>query len=105
VGKRWDEALHLDQRSREMVRKALRLPEAERDRLTLSVRTQAERHARRLEIDVHDDPRDPGRRILFLRDWKMYTIQKSTDEGRAVENLVHASGNPEEAEAELKLWL
>jgi nucleoside-diphosphate kinase len=33
------------------------------------------------------------------------TIAKSTAEGRAVENLVHASGNSEEAEAELKLWL
>lgn len=33
------------------------------------------------------------------------SIVKSTDEGRAVENLVHASGNPEEAEAELKLWI
>ncbi|MCW4050584.1 MAG: nucleoside-diphosphate kinase [Candidatus Bathyarchaeota archaeon] len=33
------------------------------------------------------------------------SIAKSTEEGRAVENLVHASGNPEEAEAELELWL
>jgi len=33
------------------------------------------------------------------------SIAKSTDEHRAVENLIHASGNPEEAEAELKLWL
>ena len=33
------------------------------------------------------------------------SIEKSTAEGRAVENLIHASGNPEEAEAELKLWL
>ena len=33
------------------------------------------------------------------------TIEKSTAEGRAVENLVHASGNTEEAEAELRLWL
>jgi nucleoside-diphosphate kinase len=33
------------------------------------------------------------------------SIAKSTEEGRAVENLIHASGNPEEAEAELKLWL
>jgi nucleoside-diphosphate kinase len=32
-------------------------------------------------------------------------IERSTAEGRAVENLVHASGNPEEAEAELLLWL
>ncbi len=33
------------------------------------------------------------------------SIARSTDEGRAVENLVHASGNPEEAESELNLWL
>ncbi len=33
------------------------------------------------------------------------SIKRSTAEGRAVENLVHASGNPEEAEAELRLWL
>ena len=32
-------------------------------------------------------------------------IAKSTEENRAVENLIHASGNPEEAEAELALWL
>ena len=33
------------------------------------------------------------------------SITKSTEENRAVENLIHASGNPEEAEAELALWL
>lgn len=33
------------------------------------------------------------------------SIEKSTSEGRAVENLVHASGNVEEAEAEISLWL
>ena len=33
------------------------------------------------------------------------SIAKSTQEHRAVENLIHASGNSEEAEAELKLWL
>jgi nucleoside-diphosphate kinase len=32
------------------------------------------------------------------------SIAKSTDEGRAVENLLHASGNPGEAETELALW-
>jgi nucleoside-diphosphate kinase len=32
------------------------------------------------------------------------SITKSTEEGRAVENLVHASGNPSEAETELRLW-
>jgi nucleoside-diphosphate kinase len=32
------------------------------------------------------------------------SIAKSTAEGRACENLIHASGNPEEAKAELALW-
>ena len=32
------------------------------------------------------------------------SIEKSTADGRAVENMIHASGNPEEAEAEIKLW-
>jgi nucleoside-diphosphate kinase len=37
-------------------------------------------------------------------DYGVDTIARSTAEGRALENLVHASGNPEEAEAELSLW-
>jgi nucleoside-diphosphate kinase len=32
------------------------------------------------------------------------SIARSTAEGRALENLIHASGNPEEAKAELALW-
>ena len=38
------------------------------------------------------------------RDYGVDSLAKSTDERRAVENLVHASGNPEEARAELGLW-
>lgn len=37
-------------------------------------------------------------------DFGVDSLRKSTEEGRAVENLVHASGNPEEADAELSLW-
>ena len=33
------------------------------------------------------------------------SIAVSTTEERAVENLIHASGSPEEAEAEIRLWL
>lgn len=32
------------------------------------------------------------------------SIAKANSEGRATRNLVHASGNPEEAEVEIKLW-
>ena len=37
-------------------------------------------------------------------DYGADSIAKSTAEERALENLVHASGNPEEAKAELTLW-
>ena len=37
-------------------------------------------------------------------DFGIDSIRKSTEERRSCENLVHASGNREEAEAELALW-
>lgn len=37
-------------------------------------------------------------------DYGADSLAKSTEEGRAVENLVHASGNPDEAVFELALW-
>jgi len=37
-------------------------------------------------------------------DYGADSLVKSTEEGRAVENLVHASGNHEEARSELALW-
>jgi len=37
-------------------------------------------------------------------DFGVDSIKKSAEEGRACENLIHASGNAEEAEAELSLW-
>ena len=37
-------------------------------------------------------------------DFGVDSIKKSTNEGRACENLIHASGNPEEAKYELELW-
>lgn len=37
-------------------------------------------------------------------DYGMDSIARSTAEERACENLIHASGNPEEAKAELALW-
>jgi len=37
-------------------------------------------------------------------DYGVDSLSRSTEEERACENLVHASGNPEEARAELELW-
>lgn len=55
-------------------------------------------------ITGYTDPATAGKGTI-RGDLGVDSIAKSTDEGRAVENLVHASGNLEEAEAELKLWL
>ncbi|MCW3979839.1 MAG: nucleoside-diphosphate kinase [Candidatus Bathyarchaeota archaeon] len=37
-------------------------------------------------------------------DYGIDSLAKSTEEGRAVENLVHAAGNTDEAQFELALW-
>ncbi|NTU69513.1 nucleoside-diphosphate kinase [bacterium] len=37
-------------------------------------------------------------------DYGTDSIAKANTEGRATRNLIHASGNPEEAEAEIALW-
>jgi nucleoside-diphosphate kinase len=37
-------------------------------------------------------------------DFGVDSIRKSAEEGRAVENLIHASGNAEEAKVEIALW-
>lgn len=37
-------------------------------------------------------------------DFGVDSIRKSAEEGRAVENLIHASGNSEEAKYEISLW-
>jgi len=49
---------------------------------------------------------DPSRaeKGTIRGDWGEDSIAKATSEGRATENLVHASGNPEEAEFEIGLW-
>jgi nucleoside-diphosphate kinase len=55
-------------------------------------------------ITGYTDPGTADKRAV-RGDLGVDSIAKSTEEGRAVENLIHASGNPEEAEAELALWL
>ncbi len=44
---------------------------------------------------------DPG---TIRGDLGIDSFEKSDAEGRAVENLIHASGTPEEAEIEIELW-
>jgi nucleoside-diphosphate kinase len=54
-------------------------------------------------VTGYTDPADAERGTI-RGDLGEDSIELSTREGRAVENLVHASGNAEEAEAELGLW-
>ena len=54
-------------------------------------------------ITGYTDPKTAEKGTI-RRDLGADSIAKSTEEGRAVENMIHASGNPEEAKAEIKLW-
>jgi nucleoside-diphosphate kinase len=60
--------------------------------------------ARAREITGYTDPSE-AKEGTVRGDLGVDSIEKSTDENRAVENLVHASGNQEEARTEIKLWL
>lgn len=55
------------------------------------------------KITGYTDPSkaDPG---TIRGDLGEDSILKANGEGRPVYNLIHASGNPEEAEAEIKIW-
>jgi len=55
------------------------------------------------EVTGYTDPAT-AKKGTIRGDYGVDSIAKSTAEGRACENLIHASGNPEEAKAELVLW-
>ncbi len=54
-------------------------------------------------VTGYTDPAEAERGTI-RGDLGVDSLAKSTAEGRACENLVHASGDPEEARAELALW-
>lgn len=54
-------------------------------------------------ITGHTDPHS-AQKGTIRGDLGEDSILKANREGRPVYNLVHASGNPEEAQAEIKLW-
>ncbi len=55
------------------------------------------------KVTGYTDPSDAEKGTI-RGDFGVDSIAKSTAENRACENLIHASGNPEEAKIELTLW-
>ena len=55
------------------------------------------------EVTGYTDPASADKGTI-RGDLGIDSIAKSTKEGRAVENLIHASGNDNEAKKEIKLW-
>jgi nucleoside-diphosphate kinase len=55
------------------------------------------------EVTGYTDP-TTAEKGTIRGDFGVDSIAKSTAEWRACENLIHASGNPEEAKSELALW-
>jgi nucleoside-diphosphate kinase len=71
----------------------------------LAIRIQGDEAVKKVRtVTGYTDP-STAEKGTIRGDLGIDSIQKSTEEERAVENLVHASGNLEEAEYELALWM
>jgi DNA-binding NtrC family response regulator/ligand-binding sensor domain-containing protein len=87
----WDELLPLSPRDRAQLQTAALLPASRRARLPVRVETSS-RRAYWMEIDVHDDPRDPERRILCLYDLsEVYDLRRLLDDKAQFHGLVGQS--------------
>jgi transcriptional regulator with PAS, ATPase and Fis domain len=67
AGRAWERALPLSAEDREELRAQFLTPAAERRRVTVRIAAAGGRQYR-MEADVHDDPRDAGRRLIFFYD-------------------------------------
>jgi sigma-54 dependent transcriptional regulator, acetoin dehydrogenase operon transcriptional activator AcoR len=91
LGQRWEDVLPLASEDRERVRAACAAPGGER--LRIPVRLEGP-HARRywISIDVHADPREPGRNIFFFYDvTEVYDLRRQLDERAQFQDLIGRS--------------
>ena len=92
-GRRWDEVLPLIEDGKASIGKLIENPPATPKRVPVRVQTN---HGRQflLEIDVRNDPREPGKRILYMYDTsEVYDLRQQLHETANFENIV---GNTEQ---------
>ncbi len=77
--RRWDDLLPLEPRDRAQLQALAEMPASRRTRLPIRAETPSGR-TYWMEIDVHDDPRDPDRRIFCLYDLsEVYDLRRLLD--------------------------
>lgn len=90
-GRHWTSALPVSGWAAAELRRMAERPEANRSRFT--VRLQAAEHEdRRVEVRVHDDPRDHRRRILFLYDVTRVRALQAALRGQTRGSIAGSSG-------------
>ncbi len=67
IGELWTRALPLKVDQRRLVQEQMDLPEMRRSSVVISLQKQ-QKSCLEIELEVHDDPRDQRRTILFLKD-------------------------------------
>ncbi|MEM9554462.1 MAG: sigma 54-interacting transcriptional regulator [Acidobacteriota bacterium] len=88
VGRPWRRALPFDRAVLDALDERLTLPQHDRERLE----ARPTGSARRLELDVRDDPRSAAKRILFVYDIsERHTLQRLLQEGTRFHDLVGSS--------------
>ena len=91
AGKPWEQVLPLADADKLRLRELLRAPPAERPRLAVRAHTAHGQHYA-LEIDVRDDPREPGQRILCLYDvTEVYDLRQQVRNKARYHDMVGAS--------------
>jgi len=87
-GRRWDEVLPLVDDGKARIDKLIQDPPTTPKRVPVRAQT---RHGRQflLEIDVRNDPREPGKRILYMYDTsEVYDLRQLLQEKASFENIV-----------------
>jgi len=89
LGRRWDEVLPLDLRSRDALRTVMRTESSRRARLSVEWHN-TDGTKRRVEIDLRDDPRDTAARIALVYDvteiYEMRSRLAAASYGRMIGN-------------------
>jgi len=84
----WEHVIPLDNAARQRLRALMSAPADRREKISLQVETSIGGH-RWMEIEVHDDPRDPARRILFMYDTTdIHDLRRLLDESATFYDLV-----------------
>lgn len=89
-GRQWHEVCPFDSADKHRLEEMMRRPAAERSKLSVHVESPDKKHAW-MDIEVHDDPRDPQGKILFMYDMtQVHDLRRELDKKARFHDLVGA---------------